>query len=95
MKERLHEVKIENERRDVIRTEKGTLKFLVEAETEMERKVRREVEKKTGTGIVNVITEVVVTGIIVRSVVKEENVVAGMMMTTVEAVIVTMIGEYS
>lgn len=93
MKERHQEVKIEKERRVVIGTEKGTLKSLAEAGIEMERKARRGVERKTE--IVSVITEVVVTGIIVGSVVKEENVVVGMMMITVEAVIVTMIGDCS
>jgi len=92
MKERHQEVKIEKERRVVIRTEKETLKSLAEAGIEMERKARRGVETKTEI-IVSVITEVVVTGIIAGSVVKEENVVVGMMMITVEAVIVTMIGR--
>jgi hypothetical protein len=91
MKERHQEVKIEKERRVVIRTEKETLKSLAEAGKEMERKARRGVETKTEI-IVSVITEVV-TGIIAGSVVKEENVVVGMMMITVEAVIVTMIGR--
>ena len=71
MKERLQEVKIEKERRDL----------LIEAETE----ARREVVE---TGIVSVITEAVVIGIVVGTVVIEENVVVEtVMMTTAEAAV--------
>lgn len=67
MKESLQEVKIEKERRAVIKREK----LIEEAETEMERKARSEVERKTE--IVSVITEVVATGIIAENVTEDRD----------------------
>lgn len=70
-----------------------TEKLMEEAETEMARKARSEVERKIE--IVSVITEVVDTGIIAENAVTEESAVVEMMMTTAVAAIVTMIGECS